>query len=498
MKRYLFFASLFVAATATHAQTTADAVRYAQDNTNGTARFRAMSGAFGALGGDMSAININPAGSAVFNYNTITGSLTSYNISNESNYFGTKTKKNDNSFELNQLGGVWVFNSMNPEAKWKKLAVGINYENKNNFDNSIFNRGTNPYHNLSNYFRPYAQGITLNTLENAYYEDMSFNAQQAYLGYNAYIFDPLDPDNPNNITYITNPNIASGNPFYQEHSIATSGFNGKLTVNFASQYSKWLYLGMNLNIHFTDYITSVSFYEEYNSPSATGLQAVRFNDERYTYGAGFSLNVGAIAKVTEALRLGVAYESPTWYSLQDEVTQNIASTCIDCDGTGTRTFITDPGLTFVQDDYSLRTPAKYTGSLAYVFGKVGLLSVDLAAKDYGSTSFSDRYADTNEDIEEQLGWAREVRVGAEVRIKAVSLRGGFRYEESPYKDNTMSDLKGFSTGIGFAFGNSRLDLAYNYFKREMNVNPLNSTFFPSAARVNSNNNNVSLSYTLDL
>ena len=34
--------------------------------TVGSARFQSMGGAFGALGGDLSAININPAGSAVF------------------------------------------------------------------------------------------------------------------------------------------------------------------------------------------------------------------------------------------------------------------------------------------------------------------------------------------------------------------------------------------------------------------------------------------------
>ena len=49
------------------AQDVTDAVRYSIDEIQGTARFRAMSGAFGALGGDMSAVNINPAGSAIFN-----------------------------------------------------------------------------------------------------------------------------------------------------------------------------------------------------------------------------------------------------------------------------------------------------------------------------------------------------------------------------------------------------------------------------------------------
>jgi hypothetical protein len=37
----------------TQSQEIKDALRYSQDNITGTARFRAMSGAFGALGGDL-------------------------------------------------------------------------------------------------------------------------------------------------------------------------------------------------------------------------------------------------------------------------------------------------------------------------------------------------------------------------------------------------------------------------------------------------------------
>ena len=38
-----------------------------QENISGNSRYEAMSGAFGALGGNLSAIHINPAASAVFN-----------------------------------------------------------------------------------------------------------------------------------------------------------------------------------------------------------------------------------------------------------------------------------------------------------------------------------------------------------------------------------------------------------------------------------------------
>jgi len=48
------------------AQTAYDAVRYAGDELNGTARFVGMGGAMGALGADISTIGTNPAGIGLF------------------------------------------------------------------------------------------------------------------------------------------------------------------------------------------------------------------------------------------------------------------------------------------------------------------------------------------------------------------------------------------------------------------------------------------------
>ena len=89
--------------------TITDALRYSVENLNGTARFRAMGGAFGSIGGDMSAMNINPAGSSVFNYNQATISLSSFNKSNNAGYFGTNTSTKENSHRsgcFNQISYV--------------------------------------------------------------------------------------------------------------------------------------------------------------------------------------------------------------------------------------------------------------------------------------------------------------------------------------------------------------------------------------------------------
>ena len=48
------------------AQSAVDAYQLAQPDLNGTARFSAMAGAFGALGGDLSTLNQNPAGIGVY------------------------------------------------------------------------------------------------------------------------------------------------------------------------------------------------------------------------------------------------------------------------------------------------------------------------------------------------------------------------------------------------------------------------------------------------
>ena len=56
-------------------QTYEDVLRYNSFNNEGTSRFNSMGGAFGALGGDVSAISINPASSSVFIDSEISFSL---------------------------------------------------------------------------------------------------------------------------------------------------------------------------------------------------------------------------------------------------------------------------------------------------------------------------------------------------------------------------------------------------------------------------------------
>lgn len=501
MKKLVYI--LFVGLTFGHAQSQEiqDAIRYSQENLSGTARFRAMGGAFGALGGDLSSINVNPAGSAIFSNNQLTVTLSNFNTKNNSNYFGTGTSTSDNSFDLNQTGGVFVFKNQNPSSSWKKFSLAVNYENANNYDNSVFSAGTNPTNSVDGYFLSYANGVPLNILDNSNYGELDNRGQQAFLGYQAYVINPVDDTNPNNTQYVSN--VTPGGNYYQENGIYTDGYNGKLSFNAAASYEDKLYIGINLNSHFTDYYRSTSFYERNNNPLSSDytLRRLSFENDLYTYGTGFSFQIGAIAKVTNEVRLGLAYESPTWYNLSDEFSQSLVGVSANSGGE-LPADVVDPQVTNYYAPYKLQTPSKLNGSLAYVFGKTGLISIDYSIKNYGNTKFQPEndvyFRDLNNEMNNILNTTGELRIGAEYKIKAWSLRGGYRFEESPYKNsNTIGDLTGYSGGLGYNFGAFKMDFAYNYDERNSQQGFFNQGF-TDGARINTKNNNVSMTLLFEL
>ena len=496
---YLFIAGFSFSAVQAQETTTEDALRYAVDNINGSARFRAMAGAFGAVGGDLSAINQNPAGSIFFanNFFTVTGS--SFNSKNSSLYWGTREKQNDNNFDLNQAGVVFVFKNQNPNDSWKKFTLAVNYDN-NNFDNSLYSAGVNPFNSIDNYFLRFANGlpseggITLQTLETANFGELNFIDQQAFLGYQAYLFNPVSTDFDNS-AYVTN--VPTSGNYFQDNYTITRGYDGKLSVNFATSYKDRLFLGINLDYHYTDVIKSTSVFESYNNTSGTGLSSVQFDTETHTFGNGFAFNLGAIVKATESLRLGLAYQSPTWYQLQDEQQQAIYANCADC--TSSNPVIFNPETIMIYKPYTIQTPGKWTGSAAYIFGKKGLLSADVTMKDYSNTRLrpQNEYLGLNSYMSNALDTAIEVRLGGEYKYKEYSFRAGYRFDQSPYKvDQTFGDLTGYSGGLGYSFDDSRIDLSYSYDHRNFNYTFLSSGL-TDPARVSRYNNNISVSYSMN-
>jgi hypothetical protein len=506
MKKQIALASVLLIAFTANSQEIPDALRYAQDNLQGSARFSAMSGAFGALGGDFSAINVNPAGTAIFLNNQAGGTLSNKNTKYNSEYFGTNKKSKENSFDLNQVGGVFVFDENSGKSDWKKFVIGLNYENTNNFNNSYISSGTNPNNSIANYFLSYANpnsnqgGIYLDVLNNSYYDELSFADQQAFLGYQGYVINPVDSTNDNNDIYFANN---SGGNYKQENFFLSTGYNGKLTFNGAASYKDKLLIGVNFNSHFSDYRQTTRFTESNNNSTTTGLRNLTFRNDLYTYGSGFSMNLGAIVKVNKEIRAGLAWESPTWYTLNDELQQDLKTTGYYGNPSNPELTDANPDSNIIikYDPYKLQTPSKVTGSFAYIFGKKGLISIDYIIKDYTNTKFKETDIGSiriNQTMTEILDATEEVRIGAEYRFKQFSFRAGHRREQSPYKNNwTVGNVRGYSGGIGYNFGDTKLDIAYN---RSEQTN--NQGFFQQGltdgGKIKSINNRVSLTLLFEL
>lgn len=491
MKNYIINA-LLLCSFFSFGQNINDAIRYSQTDLSGTSRFTAMSGAFGALGGDLSAVNLNPAGSTYFNNNQAGFTLRNYNVNNKSDYFGTKNSKIRSSVDINQAGGVFVFESAQ-KSNWSKIAVSLNYENVANFDNSAFASGVGR-NSVSNYFLSYANtanngspipqefltrlpGESIGSLyeylgsnfPNSQFGFSGFAAQQAMIAFygQSYIIDVVDLNNPNSQYYSLVP---SNTNYYQKNEYSSNGFNGKLTLNCAIKYKEILSIGLNINSNFVDYTQSTSFYEsnDYNNTSSDYLvKRIRFNNELYTYGTGYSVQLGTIISPVKQLRIGLAFQSPTWYKLNDELTQNIYAVSGNIDGE-LPADVVDPQVTLIYEPYRVRTAGHMSGSLAYLLGNRGLISFDYIYKNNDGIKLgpSNDFPGENAYISSVLRNSSQLRLGGEFKVKKFSFRGGYRFEESPYEDGrTIGDLNGYTGGIGYNFGRIKLDASYSYTQR---------------------------------
>ena len=475
MKKFIILFIGFISMCNLNAQDVSDAVRYSQDEVQGTARFRALSGAFGALGGDLSAVSINPAGSAIFNRSYTSFTISHNSIDNQA-YFGMNAINNssDSKFDMNQAGAVFIFNNTNANSPWKKLSLGIAYDKTGNFDTNWYAQGINS-RSVSNYFLEFAQGKRLDeisalsgeTLEEAYTDIGSaygYAHQQAFLGYESFIIEPNENTDANT-AYFAN---VAGSQFDQAYTYVARGYNGKLSFNVGSQYRDNLYLGVNLNSHFLNYERS-TFMNEFNTNNNSIVTDIDFENDLYVTGTGFSFQLGGILKLTPELRAGFSYQSPTWYRITEETFQSVG-TFFDA-GNGSESVFIEPDIINLFPDYTLQTPGKITGSLAYVFDDHGLISFDYSRKDFGNAKFKptsdDYYSALNNSIGNQLKAVNMYRIGGEYRFDRLSLRGGYRFEESPYNDDQFyGDLTGYSVGLGYTFGSFKMDLTYDRFDRD--------------------------------
>lgn len=435
MKRIFLLTAMLSIAYITNAQTLSYndiGVLFAKEKIDGTARFNAMSGAFGALGGDLSAIEINPAGAAVFLKSEFAFSLGINNTESNTTFYGTSLLNENDNTNINQAGGVFVFKTNYDRSGWNNFAFAVNYTLLNDFSDAWLARGNSGYAPLTDFYDP-----------DVNYPNSEGHEMENYL----------------------------------------DGQNRKYSFTIASQYEDNLYVGFSLNTYDIEHLQRV-LVNEYNADDAGNTFDVSLLQELYTFGDGVSFNFGLISKPSENVRLGVAYQSPIWYSLSEDFIDDGIEVIENND------LVVDENRQVSAFDYKLRTPSKITGSFAYIFERQGLISIDYTFKNYKNIELKNGdFIYENQQFNSELETVGELRIGTEWRFDNLSIRGGYHFEKNPYKYGLDSEsIEGFSLGAGFKFRGGKFDLAYQ--KSDYSA-PYN--FYPTYDVIENTNLNIDTS-----
>ncbi len=515
MKNLIFTAlSIFLLGHASNAQTTSDIFDISKTQNLGTARYNGLSGAFGALGGDLTAVAENPAGGAVFTSSYGSATLSQNGSDFNSTYFDNTTQTSDTNLNLNQIGAILILKSDSESNSINKISLGLLYNRDNDYRREFQLDGNSNIGNIGDYFVGQANGYDFRdisprpllndngdplldedgntifeTFEQAYVNignapNFEAKGQQAFLAREAFLI--LENDN-NNLTY--NSEILGSNNS-QIVDIISRGRSSKTSVNVAFEIDHKIYLGGNINFHNYNLRKNI-LVNEVNNNTTDDISEVFFETRSRSFGNGISLNFGGIAKVNNNLRLGLSYQTPTWSTLQNELDQNISVFFRNGEVSDI-----DPALVFTYPEYDIRTPGELSASIAYIFGKNGLFSAQYSRKDFSNIKYDDNAFDftvLNNRIKNTFQAVNTLKVGGEYRYEKWRLRGGINYATSPYKnDRIAGDTQGFSLGTGYDWGKWKLDIAYNRIETDVNEVPFENDNFQNSAAINRKDDALSI------
>lgn len=445
MKKLYITLLLCGASLMASAQGTFDVLKMSETQLNGTSRYMSMAGAFGALGGDVSAISQNPGGIGVYRKSDIS-------VTMNLNFLSSKTpggdKLTNTKFWFNNVGYV---GSMKIDSDFfKYFNWGFSFNRINSFQRR-YQGGYNVNNSLTNKI---AQNLTDGnwteedlSVDN-YSGNIYYDSNAPWLGILAYQSYLLNPNSDGSLQGLaTNGTTGSANYYVDE-----KGHTDEYNITLGGNFKNTVYWGINFGITDLDF-DSYQYYGEdldnamiydyrFNDGSTTlGYAGYDFQSYQETRGTGYNFKMGVIVKPINQLRIGAAFHTPTYYDMKDLYK---VQSGFDLQVNGDDNLFqgnTETGEEGYYDEYryTIKTPWRFIGSLAVVPSSKGMISMDYEYVGANTMRCGDEgghnYADTEQKIKDQLQASHILRVGAEYRAtQNLSLRAGYSYQTSPVKD----------------------------------------------------------------
>ena len=354
MKLIKIILLLLIITNETGAQGFDDIARYSQIGTSGTAFSSGMGGAVGALGGDFSCATVNPAGIGLFRKSEFAGSVGIFNSSTKVNYYGTETRDRKFNFNIPNINLVLHFPTANrlKTTGWMSSTLAFGFNRAANFHQQVTMRGINTDGSIVNAFAAEAGDALPNKLPIAspYFADLAWNT---------YLIDTLtNQDGTLGYTSFSGP--ANGGAT-QRDNIQSSGRFSQSSVAFAANYSNRLYLGATIGIRRLVFEDIRTYSETNETDSIINFNNLQYTTNKTDKGTSLTFHLGAIYRVVDWLRLGVAAAIPLDFNINRSFDANLSSSL----SFGDYTFSSLQA----NYNYKLRQPTRFTGSAAFIIQK---------------------------------------------------------------------------------------------------------------------------------
>ncbi len=462
----------------------------------GTARSMGMGGAFTSLGGDMASFGYNPAGFGMYQRNEISASLglgvtaaKNYNA-----YISDNSSANRNiRVAINNIGASFKVYEGTGKLTAINFAFGYNKTADYNYDMSYVSPTT--ISSLADAFADIANGngLIINS-ENkisdprGYYDyDMNPYFWGAVMGYKAGLINRGSngwyPDE-----------IGSGAQMTQYTNLQSRGSAGEWSFAFGFNFNNIVYLGASLDVHSISRQQTI-YYDEYidyegQRPDAAvypyQLQDFRFAQSVNVNGSGVGAKFGIVVRPVEALRIGLAVHTPSYYSVAYRYSASLSSTALSVgdnpygwEVVNGRVYA-DENTPILQDGgdnrWCFTTPTRLLAGVSYTFGRYAILSVDYQYDAYSALEWNYTPVDTgytNDTFRTDLKGTHTLRAGLEAKpLPWLTLRvgGGLRskvledsYNFVAFSEPVANKMWYASAGLGFRVSEvTSIDLAYQY------------------------------------
>ncbi len=440
---------------------------FSRTTPGGSARILGMGGAQVSLGGDFSSASSNPAGLGMFNRSEITISP-SYSVANAaSTYFGNTVSQSKSNLSIPSLS--FAFHSEKNQGSWISGTFAITLTRLNDFNSSFKYQGVNEHNSIADYLAIDSDGIDPQDFQ----MDGSYHNTLNRLAYDNYLIEP----DQNNIYFspVGALSLTDVPRMTQQEEIKTSGGQNQWSASYGVNIDDKFFFGAGLHLRSIQY-ESKKTYSESNfyfmaDPTYDPLNTLALHESLKISGSGYAATLGVMVRPFDGVQFGLAFNSPTLYTLSDVYTAQMTTDWNNFDYYGNGSVLLN-NLDYSTDellaDYKLKTPGRITGGATFFFGKSGFVSGEVDYINYtGSkyTSKTDGY-DVSEDngiIKDLYQSSTNLRLGGEYRLKSFRFRGGIGRQGEPYyeKQNGISrSVMNYSLGCGYKTTSFYVDAAF--------------------------------------